>query len=312
MPVQRTLDFPVLRSPPPAAENAKPGSRPEGSDLLRPLAFNHRSTRASPGRGGTKAAKRRDIADLDVGIIYSGERHFLVPLLDSMSQVTGTLAVRLILVDNASRDGLAGSLSWPGKATIRYNSTPLGYAANLNHILEVASARYVLLMNTDMKFDPREPCLSKMVDFMDGQSNCGVCICRVYHPDGSYAYPARRFQTVAMIAARRLGLASYFQKALDAYLYRDRDPLSTFACDWVSGCFMLVRREALIDVGQFDERFFKYFEDVDFCGRMSRAGWQVMHHGSTWCYHHEQRASRRLFSVDAWRHVLSYLRWKIA
>jgi N-acetylglucosaminyl-diphospho-decaprenol L-rhamnosyltransferase len=248
-------------------------------------------------------------ADLDVGIVYSGERHFLAPLSESMSQVTGGLRVRLILVDNASRDGIAGSFAWPGSATVLYNDRARGYAANLNRVLKTSTARYVLLMNTDMVFDADEACLDKMVRFMDINPECGLSICRIDHPDGSYAYPARRFPTLAMIAARRLGLSRVLKKALDAHLYRDRDPQSSFACDWVSGCFLLVRRAALAGVGRFDERFVKYFEDVDFCARMNASGWKVMYHGGTWCYHHEQRASRRLLSLDAWRHVRSYLRW---
>jgi GT2 family glycosyltransferase len=250
-------------------------------------------------------------ADLDVGVIYSGERHFLVPLLDTMSQVTGDLHVRLILVDNASRDGAAASLSWPGTATVLYNARPLSYAANLNRILAAATARYVLLLNTDMEFDPAEACLSKMVGFMESRPACGVSICRVYHPDGGYAHPARRFQTLAVIAARRLGLARLFRTTLRDYLYLDRDPSSTFACDWISGCFLMLRRAALADVGGFDERFVKYLEDVDFCQRLARSGWQVMHHGGTWCYHHEQRASRKLLSLDAARHLSSYVKWTL-
>ena len=90
------------------------------------------------------------------------------------------------------------------------NSARLGYGANLNLILEASTARYVLLMNTDMYFDPAEPCLAKMVQFMDAQPDCGVSICRLYRPDGSYGYPARRFQTLGAIAGRRLGLGSLF------------------------------------------------------------------------------------------------------
>jgi hypothetical protein len=247
-----------------------------------------------------------------VGVIYSGERHFLVPLLDSMKRATREVAVRLLLVDNASRDGVAVALNWPGRATILYNRRRLGYAANLNRIQAAATARYVLLMNTDMAFDPDEPCLSKMVQFMDGRPQCGVSICRLFHPDGSEAYAARRFPTPAIVAARRLGLARVLHRTLDEYLYRDRDPLGSYECDWLSGSFLFVRREALADVGRFDERFRKYFEDVDFCARAAQAGWQVMYHGGTWCYHREQRASRRLFSIDAWRHVLSYLRWMLS
>ena len=62
----------------------------------------------------------------------------------------------------------------------------------------------------------------------------------------------------------------------------------------------MVRREAIEAVGHFDEGYGKYFEDVDLCLRMARAGWQVMYHGATSCYHLESRASRNPFSADAW------------
>jgi GT2 family glycosyltransferase len=71
----------------------------------------------------------------------------------------------------------------------------------------------------------------------------------------------------------------------------------------------MVRKQAADEVGPFDEGFGKYFEDVDICLRMARAGWRVMYHGATSAYHLEQRASQRLFSIDGWRHLRSYLYW---
>jgi GT2 family glycosyltransferase len=189
------------------------------------------------------------------------------------------------------------------------NTARLGYGANLNRILAATTAPYVLLMNTDMAFDPAEPCLLEMVRFMEANPRCGVSGCRLYRPDGRYAYPARRFQTPRMIAARRLGLGRVFRGSLGDYLYRKRNRFDSFLCDWLSGCFLFVRKAAYEDVGPFDRRFKKYFEDVDFCARMTQAGWEVIFHGGTYCYHHEQRASRRLFSADAWQHVRSYLVW---
>ncbi len=238
-----------------------------------------------------------------------GDVHGCTPLLDTMAQAAGDLRVRLILVNNASTDRLEPPQERFWKTTTVSNSSRLGYGANLNRILEASTAPYVLLMNTDMYFDPAEPCLAKMVRFMEAHPDCGVSICRLYRPDGTYGYPARRFQTLRTIAARRLGLAPVFSGSLDEYLYRRRDPLSRFDCDWVSGCFMFLRREAAVAAGRFDPRFAKYFEDVDYCARIAQAGWRVMFNGETYCYHHEQRASRQTFSADAWQHLRSYLRW---
>jgi N-acetylglucosaminyl-diphospho-decaprenol L-rhamnosyltransferase len=248
-------------------------------------------------------------ADLDVGLVYTYERAYLDTLLPQLSHSGDAIRLRLILVDNASTDGVqAWQNLFPAQATVR-NGARLGYAANLNRILEASSAPYVLLLNSDMEFDPREQCLARMVSFMDEHPRCGLSTCGVYHRDGAYAYPARRWQTPRIVLARRLRMFGQGRRVVDEYLYRDRAATETFPCDWVSGCFMLVRRAAIAEVGAFDTRFGKYFEDVDMCRRMHRAGWNVMHHGATRCVHFEQRASRRLFSRDAARHAAAYVRW---
>jgi N-acetylglucosaminyl-diphospho-decaprenol L-rhamnosyltransferase len=189
------------------------------------------------------------------------------------------------------------------------NSVPTHYAANLNRILAASTARYALLLNTDMFFDPDEACPGRMVEFMDAHPDCGIAGCRIYHADGQDARAARRFQTMSVLLARRFGLSPLMQGTLNHYLYQDHDPRDSFDCDWLSGCFLMLRREAMEQVGLFDESFEKYFEDVDMCLRMARAGWRVMYHGSTSCYHLEQRASRKLLSADGWRHFRSYLHW---
>lgn len=247
--------------------------------------------------------------DVDIGVIYTHERQFMTPLISSLAQSGGGITMRLILVDNASNDGVD---EWrgvfPGTLVLR-NEMRLGYAPNLNRILEGSNARYTLLLNTDMVFDPAEQCLAKMVRFMDEHPDCGVSGCRLYHPDGTYGFPARRFQTLPTIAARRLGLSRFFEQTIDSYLYQEMDRDAVFECDWLSGCFLMVRRRAFDAVGPFDLQFRKYFEDVDFCLRMTCAGWRVMMNGRTFCYHLEQRASRHLFSKDALLHLQSYARW---
>ena len=129
------------------------------------------------------------------------------------------------------------------------------------------------------------------------------------HADGHDARAARRFQTLPVILARRFGLGGFMRRTLERYFYMDHAPGESFACQWLSGCFLMLRNKAVEKVGLFDESFGKYFEDVDMCLRMARGGWQVMYHGATSAYHIEQRASRKLFSTDAWKHLRSYLYW---
>ncbi len=247
--------------------------------------------------------------DLDIGVIYTYERHYMTPLVTTLAASGNGLAMRLIVVDNASTDGVADWTSQFEHTRLIANHKRLGYAPNLNRILSVASARYVLLLNTDMVFEPSEQCLAKMVRFMDLHPACGLGVCRLYHPNGTYGYPARRFPSWQSIASRRLGLGRWLPKSIDDHLYVERPESSTFVCDWASGCFIFLRREAIATVGGFDEGYVKYFEDVDLCLRMKLAGWDVMINGDTYCYHYEQRKSKNLFSRDAWWHGRAYARW---
>jgi N-acetylglucosaminyl-diphospho-decaprenol L-rhamnosyltransferase len=261
----------------------------------------------SPAQDSRPAAART--ADLDVGVIYTGERDLMVPLLSTMKASAPGLNYRLILVDNNSRDGVEPWRQIVPQTKLLTNCERLNYAANMNRVLAAATARYVLLMNTDMFFDPRQRCLTRMVEFMDAHPRCGIAGCRILRPDGREARAARRFQTLSVIMARRLGLGGFMRRTLERYFYMDHAPGESFNCQWLSGCFLMLRTKAAEQVGLFDESFGKYFEDVDMCLRMARAGWQVMYNGQTSAFHIEQRASRRLFSADAWKHLRSYVYW---
>lgn len=247
--------------------------------------------------------------DLDIGVIYTYERGLMPRLLETASASGSGLRKRLILVDNASDDGVEPWRRQFDETKVVRNARRLSYAANLNRILDASSARYVLLMNTDMYFDPREQCLSRLVAFMESQPRCGIAGCRLYHADGSDAYAARRFQTLRLILARRCGMGRWFSGDLDRHFYAEHAPEETWQCDWLSGCFLMTRREAIEQVGRLDEGYGKYFEDVDLCLRMAKRGWQVMYHGAASCCHLEQRASKNLLSADAWTHIRSYMRW---
>lgn len=262
-----------------------------------------------PNAASTAKRNASVCADLDLGLIYTFERDYLSKLIPQLRRSGDALRLRLILVDNASSDGCDRWRSQFEELTVVGNQRRLGYAANLNRILDAATAPYVLLLNSDMEFDPADQCLTEMVRFMETHPECGLSTCGVYHPGGAFAYPARRWQTPRVVLARRWGLGPDARQIVDAYLYRDQPPEATFPCDWVSGCFMLVRRTAIEQIGPFDTRFGKYFEDVDICRRMRQSGWSVMCHGKARCVHFEQRASRRLFSRDAARHAAAYLRW---
>ena len=188
--------------------------------------------------------------DLDIGVIYTHEREMMPRLLGTMSTSGQGLRTRLILVDNASADGVEPWRNCFAETLVLRNNCRLSYAANLNRVLDAAAARYVLLMNTDMYFNPREQCLGRMVAFMDSQPRCGVAGCRLYHADGSEATAARRFPTLPLVLARRCGLGRWLRRAIDGHFYAEHAPHETWPCDWLSGCFLMVRRESIEEVGR--------------------------------------------------------------
>ncbi len=246
---------------------------------------------------------------VDIGVIYTHERSLMPRLLSTLATASENLRRRLILIDNASTDGVQQWMGDFSDVKVVRNDKRLPYSANLNRILRASSARYVLLLNTDMFFDTDEKCVSKMLAFMESRPDCGIAGCRLYHENGEHAPSARRFQTLMTVLARRLGLGRFMQQTLSNYLYREHDIRDSWECDWLSGCFMMVRRSAVEEVGLFDAGFEKYFEDVDMCLRMAKAGWQVMYNGSTHCYHLEQRASKNFVTADARTHARAYVRW---
>jgi N-acetylglucosaminyl-diphospho-decaprenol L-rhamnosyltransferase len=271
--------------------------------------MNHRSSFRLPPSAFPPPPAAVGAPDVDIGVVYTYEDELMPRLLSTLRESGDGLDMRLILVDNNSRPGAGPWMEYFANTMVLRNPKRLGYCANLNRILAASSAPYVLLLNTDMYFDPAEQCITKMARFMQRQPDCGIAGCRLHHEDGGHAPSARRFQTLSMLLARRFGLGGLMQRTLDRYFYRERAIQGSWQCDWLSGCFLMIRREAFQHVGFFDARFVKYFEDVDMCLRMAGAGWRVMYHGGTYCYHAEQRGSQNLFSADARKHLRSYVSW---
>jgi len=247
---------------------------------------------------------------IDVAIVYSGERSWLERLLSSLVAANDTVDLGVQLIRNrAPLDVSELARRYPLPITTINNRRSLGFAENFNQVLRRSKSKYVLVMNTDMYFSPDSQCISRLVSCMDRNPRCGIGGCRVYLPNGQYAFPARRNPTLSMIAARRLPWMPLRENRLRQYLYADHRPQDTFSCDWHSGCFMCVRKAAYRDVGGFDTRYRKYFEDVDLCQRLKLAKWDVMHFGKPLVWHDEQRASRDWLSRDAWLHLRAYWLW---
>jgi GT2 family glycosyltransferase len=180
--------------------------------------------------------------------------------------------MEVFIVDNASADGSVEMVrcDFPG-AWIHAADSNLGFAAATNLAVAEGTADYVLMLNPDTRV--LAGALERVAWVMDTHPEVGICGCRLERPDGTFDYAAKRsFPTPISALGHflRIGRRPTATGRLAAY----RAPnVEVGPVDAVNGAFMLVRRQALAEVGGFDEGYWLYMEDLDLCYRSARAGW---------------------------------------
>lgn len=188
-----------------------------------------------------------------------------------------------ILVDNASRDGSAEHVEehWPDVRLIRSGGN-LGFGRANNLALPFFDSPFMLLLNTDAFV--QEDSIAKAMQFMRAAPDCGILGVRLTGRDGDVQPSCRYFPTPMNVFLGRTGLARRFPgvRMIDG---PDWAPPEVRECDWVPGCFYLIRKETIAQVGLFDPRYFLYYEEVDHCLAVQRAGWKIMYVPTTTVVH---------------------------
>jgi len=137
---------------------------------------------------------------------------------------------------------------------------------------------------------------------MDTNPAVGITSCKLFNQEGTLQYSCRAFPSVFQQLFNRIVPSAAI---VSNYLLRNRDHTVLFDVDWLLGAFLLIRRKTLEDIGSFDERFFLYFEDVDFCYRAKQAGWRVVYNPKAVATHLYKQASKKLFSKPQLYHLQS-------
>lgn len=237
---------------------------------------------ASPAR--LPAADVADQAvDVTTILVNYNTRHLLEDCFGRLQAASQGLRCRTIVVDNASADGSTDFIRrhWPDWHLME-NARNVGFGRANNQALPLAAGRYVLLLNTDAFVAPDT--LEKTVAYMDAHPRCGILGVRLIGRDGELQPCARTFPTPWNLFLLRNGLARLFPKTrLIDDLDWPHDQVRP--CDWVPGCYYLVRREVVEQVGLFDPRYFLYYEEVDHCLAAKRAGWEVVFYPHTSVVH---------------------------
>ena len=215
--------------------------------------------------------------DVSIIIVNWNTKGLLRDCLSSVYAHAGEIDYEIIVIDNASTDGSAEMVKNDFRQVILIeNSNNRGFAAANNQGMAVAKGRYVLLLNSDTVV--LDNAIANTVRFADANPEVAVTGCRVLNSDRTLQRTCFMFPSVLNMLLSSTYLYKLFPKnkffGREQMTWWDRNDVRQV--DVVTGCFMLVRREAVEQVGVMDERFFMYCEETDWCYRFREEGWKVM------------------------------------
>jgi GT2 family glycosyltransferase len=203
----------------------------------------------------------------------------------------------VIIIDNASSDGSPQQVAvrFPEVGIIR-NEENLGFSAANNKAIKMSHGRYVLILNDDALLGKNS--LRLMVGKLDSDPRVGAAGPKLLNPDGSLQrdFTNRRFphllNCLAMVLLLERRLEGYGWTSRIFGLNRDLEP--TGQAEHLAGACLLIRRAALDAVGLFDEGFNYWFEDVDLCYRLTKAGWKIVYLAEAQVIHHQSASTARI------------------
>ncbi len=248
-----------------------------------------------------------DQFDVSVVIVNYNVCEFLEQALRSVERASEGLSVEVFVVDNNSVDDSVEMVEecFPEVRVIA-NGDNVGFSVANNQAIRQARGAYLLILNPDTII--REDTLTTAVDFFEAHPEAGALGCKILNPDGTFARESRRaFPTPSVAFYRISGLSRLFPKSPRFGRYNmSYLPLDEVAeVDALSGSCMFVRRAAVYDDGKgregekgggaglFDEDFFMYGEDLDWCYRIQQAGWKIYYTPETEIIHYKGESTKK-------------------
>jgi GT2 family glycosyltransferase len=250
--------------------------------------------------------------DLSISIISTNERHHLVNLLPTINPSCTTHTLEVFVIDNASTDGTTKLVreKYPEFNIIRQDKKK-GFSSNNNKALQQSSGDLFLVLNPDTRLP--EHGLDSMIEFHKSHNEAGLSTALLINPDGSIQYTARRFPKPSAVLLRYLGIDNLWANnpISRRYLLMDWDRSDVRSIDWSLGAFLLGRRDFLLSLNGFDETFDPlYYEDIDLCFRVKKAGKQVLFNPDVRITHEYHRESAKgCFNKMTYYHLRNILRF---
>jgi hypothetical protein len=219
--------------------------------------------------------------------------------------LTALAGMPTIVVDNASPDDTSRIVAseFPSVRLVRRDRNQ-GFAVAVNEAITIEQADDLLLVNPDVVVDAGS--VTRLQEYLDANPRVGIAAPRLRYPDGRTQESARTFPNPLALLARRspFGRTKKGRAVLERYILDDADLAWAGPIQWAIGAAMLVRRAAIRDVGGMAAWIFLYGEDLDWCIRMWKHGWEVHVVPDAVFEHDYTRLSRRSldFRSAATRH----------
>ena len=228
-------------------------------------------------------------------IVSWNTRDLLKRCLRSIVTESAGFNTQILVADNGSEDGSAEMVAaeFPFVTLVRHKRN-LGFAAGHASLFPLSRGAYHVLVNSDLELTPG--CLQVMDERLRANPRIGILGPQMIGPDGSIQPSCRRFPSLGNQFLESTGVGRLYPRSrrLNAYRMAGFDHRSPRCVDQVMGSFFLIRASLLPEIGYLDTRFFMYYEEVDYCLRAHRAGYEVFFESGARVRHEGGGSSRRV------------------
>ncbi|HIJ79691.1 MAG: glycosyltransferase [Desulfobulbaceae bacterium] len=216
------------------------------------------------------------IPDLTVCLAHNEPGEAMVNLLESLYLHADPVSFEIIVVDNLDDADFTARLEheFPEvKIFENKGGEPIGKARN--HAFRLARGRYISFWDEPLRI--QAGCLQTLLRFLDDTPDIGIAAPRIITDSGTPLPSSRRFPTLASSLLQHTALGQLWANTapLKRHLMTEWDHLLPFACDWLVGSCLIIRREVMEEIGLFDEEFISLYADADYCLRARRSGWHI-------------------------------------
>ena len=232
---------------------------------------------------------------LSIIIVNYNVKHFLEQCLKSVEKAIEQLDAEIIVVDNNSVDGSLKMINhkFP-KVIVIPNKTNTGFSVANNQGINIAKGKHILLLNPDTVV--QEDTLLKCVKFLDTNKNAGALGIKMFNGKGEFLPESKRGLPTPRVAFFKIfGLSSIFPKSriFGQYHLGYLDEDENHVVEVLSGAFMMIKKRVIEKVGNLDETFFMYGEDIDLSYRITKGGYKNYYFANSNIIHYKGESTKK-------------------